>query len=145
MLSKKAKYGINALLLLAKKTEAEPITIHRISEEASVPQKFLEVILLDLRKAGILGSKKGPGGGYYMIKSADEINLADVMRLFDGPIALLPCVTHKYYERCDECHDEETCGLRDVFLELRNETVELLKRSTLSDIIRRENKLNPSE
>jgi Rrf2 family protein len=145
MLSKKAKYGINALLLLAKKTEAEPVTIHLISEQASVPQKFLEVILLDLRKAGILGSKKGPGGGYYMIKSPDDINLADVMRLFDGPIALLPCVTHKYYERCDECQDEETCGLRDVFLELRNETVELLKRSTLSDIMRREKKLNPSD
>jgi len=143
MLSKKAKYGINALLLLARKTEAEPITIHLISEQASVPQKFLEAILLDLRKSGILGSKKGPGGGYYMIKSPEEVNLADVMRLFDGPIALLPCVTYKYYERCDECHDEETCGLRDVFLELRNETVELLKKSTLSDIINREKNLSP--
>ena len=75
------------------------------------------------------------------MREPEDVNLAEVMRLYDGPIALLPCVTYKYYERCEECKDEETCGIRDVFLQLRNETVELLKRSTLSDIMQRESRL----
>ncbi len=141
MLSKKAKYAINALLYLAKKPGTQKVSIAEISEQQNIPRKFLESILLDLRNAGFLSSKKGPGGGYHLLKPTNEINLADVMRLFDGPIALLPCVTYKYYERCDECKDEESCGIRDVFLQLRNETVELLKKSTLSDIINREGKL----
>ena len=97
--------------------------------------------MLVLRKAGILGSKKGPSGGYYLLKDRTEVNLVDVMRLFDGPIALLPCVTYKYYERCEECKDEESCGIRDLFLQLRNETVELLKESTLEDLLQREQRL----
>ena len=141
MLSKKAKYGINALLYLAQHRQERPIPIHQIAESENIPPKFLEGILLDLRKSGILGSKKGPGGGYYLLREPEDVNLAEVMRLYDGPIALLPCVTYKYYERCEECKDEETCGIRDVFLQLRNETVELLKRSTLSDIMQRESRL----
>jgi Rrf2 family protein len=141
MLSKKAKYGINALIYLAHRKDKDPVPIHQIAESESIPSKFLESILLELKKAGILGSKKGPGGGYYLIKELQEVNLAEVMRLYDGPIALLPCVTYKYYERCEECKDEETCGIRDVFLQLRNETVELLKNSTLEDILLREGKL----
>lgn len=141
MLSKKAKYGINALLYLAQQNESKPVPIHQIAESESIPPKFLENILLVLKKSGILGSRKGPGGGYYLLRDAVDVNLAEVMRLFDGPIALLPCVTYKYYERCEECRDEESCGIRDVFLQLRNETVELLKNSTLQDIINRENRL----
>jgi DNA-binding IscR family transcriptional regulator len=76
------------------------------------------------------------------LKSPVDVNLADVMRLIDGPIALLPCVTHKFYQRCDECKDEETCGIRDIFLEVRNKTVELLKDATLQSIIDRESKLS---
>lgn len=141
MLSKKAKYGINALLFLAQREGNEPVPIHRIADSENIPSKFLEGILLVLRKAGILGSKKGPSGGYYLLKDRSEVNLADVMRLFDGPIALLPCVTYKYYERCEECKDEESCGIRDLFLQLRNETVELLKESTLEDLLQREQRL----
>jgi Rrf2 family protein len=141
VLSKKAKYGINALLYLAQQNESKPVPIHQIAESESIPPKFLENILLVLKKSGILGSRKGPGGGYYLLRDAVDVNLAEVMRLFDGPIALLPCVTYKYYERCEECRDEESCGIRDVFLQLRNETVELLKNSTLQDIINRENRL----
>jgi Rrf2 family protein len=114
------------------------VAIKDISEQENIPQKFLESILTELKKAGVLGSKRGPGGGYYLLRSPSEINLAEIMRLFDGPIALLPCVTYKYYERCEECRDEEKCGIRDVFLQLRNETVELLKKSTLQKIIDRE-------
>ncbi|MFN2261581.1 MAG: Rrf2 family transcriptional regulator, partial [Psychroflexus sp.] len=118
-----------------------PIVISEIAEAENIPRKFLEAILLNLKKSGILASKKGKGGGYYLLQSPEEINLADVMRLFDGPIAFLPCVTYKYYERCEECKDEETCGIRDVFFEVRNKTVELLKAASLQEIIKRESAL----
>jgi len=138
MISKKTKYALNALVHLAKKYEQGPVLISMISEEENIPQKFLEAILLDLKNAGILGSKKGKGGGYYLIKSPEDVNVADVMRLLDGPIALLPCVTHKYYQRCEECKDEEICGIRDVFLAVRNETVQILKSNTLASILKKE-------
>ncbi|WP_127845460.1 RrF2 family transcriptional regulator [Psychroflexus aestuariivivens] len=141
MISKKTKYAINALVHLAKKENEGPIVISEIAEAENIPRKFLEAILLNLKKAGVLASKKGKGGGYYLLQSPEEINLADVMRLFDGPIAFLPCVTYKYYERCEECKDEETCGIRDVFFEVRNKTVELLKAASLSEIIKRESAL----
>src|SRR5690606_30989715 len=97
--------------------------------------------LLDLKNAGMLKSKKGKGGGYYLLKSPEMISIAEVMRLFDGPIALLPCVTYTYYERCEECKDEATCCIRDVFFEVRNETVRMLKEATLASIIQREKDL----
>jgi Rrf2 family protein len=142
MISKKTKYAINALVYLAKRREDGPVLISEISDSEHIPQKFLEAILLELKKSGILASKKGKGGGYYLLKSPIEVNLAEIMRLIDGPIALLPCVTHKFYQRCDECRDEETCGIRDIFLEVRNKTVELLKDATLQSIIDRESKLS---
>lgn len=141
VLSRKNKYAINALIHLAKRMDEGPILISEIAESENIPQKFLEAILLDLKKAAILASKKGKGGGYYLLKSPDEVNMAEVMRLFDGPIALLPCVTYKYYERCEECKDEETCGIRDVFLEVRHKTVELLKNATLTEMLAREERM----
>ena len=141
MISKKTKYALNALVYLSRHYNKGPVLIGEIAREQHISQKFLEAILLDLKNAGILNSKKGRGGGYYLIKSPDEVNIADVLRLFDGAIALLPCVTHKYYERCEECRDEATCGIRDVFQEVRNETVNILKRSTLSQIMAREEQL----
>jgi Rrf2 family protein len=142
MISKKAKYAINALVHLAKRKNDGPILISDIAKSEHIPQKFLEAILLDLKKAGILASKKGKGGGYYLLKSTKEVSMADVIRLFDGAIALLPCVAHKYYERCEECKDEETCGIRDVFSDVRNKTVQLLKKATLDEIVKRENRLS---
>jgi len=140
MISKKTKYAINALVYLAKEynnDKREPVQISKIAESENIPRKFLEAILLDMRNAGMLSSRKGKMGGYYLHKSPDEINIAEVMRLFDGAIALLPCVTYRYYERCDECKDEATCGIRDVFADVRNETVRMLKDATLSEIMRR--------
>jgi Rrf2 family protein len=138
MISKKTKYAINALVYLAHQNKgSEPIQISKIAESEHIPRKFLEAILLDLRNAGILNSRKGKSGGYFLQKSPDEINIADVMRLFDGPIALLPCVTHLYYERCEECKDEATCGIRSVFFDVRNETVNMLKNATLTEIMHR--------
>lgn len=141
MLSKKTKYAINALVYLAKKPYKQPILISEIAENENIPKKFLETILLDMRNAGFLNSKKGKGGGYYLIKEPKDVNLAEIIRYFDGAIGMLPCVTHKYYEKCDECVDENTCGIRHAFLFIRNETVELLKKSTLQQIIEKENSL----
>ncbi len=135
MLSKKAKYALNALLYLAKQQDKGPILISEIAESENIPKKFLETILLDLRNAGILNSKKGRGGGYYLLRSPEEVNMADVIRLFDGALALLPCVTHKYYERCEECKDEKTCGIRRVIKEVRDQTVNILKNYSLADIV----------
>lgn len=136
MMSKKAKYAINAMVHLARKHGEGPITIGEIATTENIPQKFLEAILLELKNAGLLSSKKGKGGGYYMIKSPSEVNMADIMRLMDGPIALLPCVSYKYYERCEECKDETTCSIRKVFFEVRNKTVDMLKEASLDTVIR---------
>jgi Rrf2 family protein len=140
MLSKKTKYAINALVYLAKENKTrgnQPVQIVKISESEHIPRKFLEAILLDLKNAGILNSKKGKAGGYFLQKSPDDINIAEVMRLFDGAIALLPCVAHLYYARCEECQDEATCGIRDIFAEVRAESVRMLKKATLTDIVNR--------
>lgn len=138
MLSKKTKYAINALLYLARNRGQGPILISTVATEQNIPQKFLEAILLDLKNAGILNSKKGKGGGYYLARNPDDVNMAQVMRLFDGAIAFLPCVTYQYYERCEECSDEAICGIRDVFKEVRDSTVGILKHATLSEIMKRE-------
>jgi len=146
MLSKKAKYAINALVYLARHNKGtQPIQISTIAKSENIPRKFLEAILLDLKNAGMLNSKKGKAGGYFLQKSADEINIADVTRLFDGAIALIPCVAHLYYARCEECVDEATCGIRDVFAEVRAESVKMLKTATLAEIVRREQVLKEKQ
>ena len=141
MLSKKAQYSILALVKLAKAYNAGPVLINNISKSERIPKKFLESILFDLKQLGILASKKGKGGGYYLIKSPAEINLADIIRHIDGAIALIPCVTYKYYQPCQHCKDEVTCGIRSVVKDIRDETVNLLKKITLADIIDREEQL----
>jgi Rrf2 family protein len=140
MLSKKCKYSIHALVHMAKQPE-EKFLIKDISEACNIPKKFLEAILLDLKRAGILGSKQGKGGGYFLRRKPADVNLAEVVRLFDGAIAAVPCATHKFYEQCQECEDEETCAVRDAFLQVRNATVEMLKSDTLEGLVKKENKL----
>ena len=139
MISKRTKYALNALVYLATQPQNQAIPINVIATSENISRKFLEAILLELRRNGFVNSKKGKDGGYYLSKSTDEVNVAEVMRVFDGPIALLPCVTYKYYKRCDECKDEATCGIRKVFAELRAQTVNTLKSATLSEIVRRSN------
>lgn len=137
MLSKKCKYAVHALVHMAKAPK-EKFLIKNISEACCIPKKFLEAILLDLKHAGILGSKQGKGGGYILRREPGEVNLAEVVRLFDGAIASVPCASYKFYERCTECVDEETCSVRDTFLQVRNATVEILKASTLADLVKKE-------
>lgn len=144
MISKKCKYAIHALVYMGKDPN-EKFLIKDISGACNIPKKFLEAILLDLKRAGILGSKQGKAGGYFMRRSPGEVNLAEVVRLFDGAIAAVPCATYKFYESCDECEDEETCSVRDAFLQIRNATVEMLKANTLQDLVTKEASLKTSK
>ncbi|QNL50522.1 Rrf2 family transcriptional regulator [Olivibacter sp. SDN3] len=138
MLSKKSKYAIKALIVLGKNYGKEPMQILKIAEEENIPKKFLEQILLEMRNAGILYSKKGAGGGYSLNKDPEDIRLSQVIRLTDGPIALLPCVSLNFYRRCDECKTEETCGIRDTFVDVRNAMLQILNDTSIADIIKRE-------
>ncbi|RAV97746.1 RrF2 family transcriptional regulator [Pseudochryseolinea flava] len=137
MLSKKCKYAIHALVHMGKRP-TEQFVVKDISEACNIPRKFLESILLELKRAGMLGSKQGKGGGYFLRRTPPEINLADVVRLFDGAIAAVPCASFKFYESCDECEDEDVCAVRDAFLQLRNATVEMLKADTLESLLKKE-------
>ena len=142
MLSKKSKYAIKALVALAKHDKGGlPMRIQEISEKENIPKKFLEAILLDLRKHGILGSKLGINGGYYLLKSADKIILTDIIRLTDGPIALIPCASLNFYEKCHDCEDEVTCGLRKVMLEVRVVSLGVLSNTSIADILKKEKRL----
>jgi len=138
MLSKKTKYAIHALSFLAKKDKSKPQLIANISEETNTPRKFLEAILLDLKKNGILGSKMGKGGGYYLMKDPRDVKLSTILRLFDGPIAYVPCASLNYYEKCDECEDEENCGLHHIMVDVRDETLKLLENKSIQDILDKE-------
>lgn len=135
MLSKKTKYGLKALIYIAKHSGPEPVLISEISDSERIPKKFLEAILLDLKKFGILGSKKGKGGGYYLMKDPREITTATLIRVLDGPLAMLPCVSLNYYERCDDCPDEQTCSLNKFLAQVRDNTLSLLQQRSLYDLI----------
>ena len=138
MLSKKTRYAIKALVVLGKIFGEAPMQISKIASEEHIPKKFLEQILLDLRNAGLLYSKKGAGGGYGLVKDPAEIFVVQVLRLTGGPVALLPCVSLNFYQKCDECSNEATCGVRDVFLEVRNATLKILSETSIADVILRE-------
>lgn len=141
MLSKKTKYALKALIYLAKTSEKEPVLIMEIAEKEHIPRKFLEGILLELRNHGYLGSKKGKGGGYYMKEDPATILVVDIIRIMNGPIAYLPCVSLNFYEKCEECVDEKICGIRNIFIELRDKTLQILSENSLADLIKREEKL----
>ncbi len=138
MLSKKCKYAIHALVHLAKKYQQGPVHIQEIADQERIPKKFLEAILLELRKAKILQSKKGKGGGYYLQKKPEEVNLIEIIRLMDGAIAMLPCVSLNYYEPCEECKDERICSIRTAFIGVRDETLRILAESTLARMVKNE-------
>ncbi len=135
MLSKKTKYGLKALAFIAKQEKGEKVQIATISESENISHKFLESILLTLRKAGFLGAKKGKGGGYYMLKEASEIKMTDVIRTLEGPIAMLPCVSLNYYEKCDDCPDEDACSVHKLMIQVRDNTLQILRNNTLDDLV----------
>lgn len=135
MLSKKTKYGIKAIVHLARQIDNTPVQIGTISKAENISQKFLESILLTLKKNGLLGSKKGKTGGYYLIKDPEEIKMATVMRILEGPIAMVPCVSLNFYEKCDDCPDETICAVHNLMLEVRDSTLQIFNNKTLSDLI----------
>jgi Rrf2 family protein len=135
MLSKKAQYAFHALTYLVENKDRGPILIAEIAQEKHISLKFLEQILLELKRGGVLGSKKGKGGGYYFIKDPSEVPLAKVIRLIDGPIALLPCVSLNFFEPCENCTGNQ-CGLNAVMVEVRDATLKILEQKTLSNISR---------
>ena len=134
MLSKKTKYGIKALAYIARKKDRKPVQTSEISESENISQKFLESILLELRKSGFLGSKKGKGGGYYLIKEPEEVKMTAVIRVLEGPIAMVPCVSLNYYEKCDDCPDENTCSVHKLMIQVRDASLKVLGENTLEDI-----------
>ena len=135
MLSKKTQYVMVALTYLAKKDTSQTVLSTEISKSEKIPQRFLENILLELKKMGILGSKLGKTGGYYLIKKPDEIRLSDIIRHFEGAVAMLYCVSERQYQPCEFCRDEKTCKIRNVFKEIRDTTFGILERTTLQDLI----------
>ena len=136
MLSKKCKYAIHALVYLTERYQKGPVHIQEIAENQRIPKKFLEAILLELRNANILQSKKGKGGGYFLRRHPEDVNLIEIIRLMDGAIAMLPCVSLKYYHPCDECSDEHYCGIRDAFIGVRDETLKVLEANTLAQLVK---------
>ena len=133
MLSRKAQYAFRALTLLVDRYEKGPVLISEIATEKRIPLKFLENILLELKKAGVLESKKGKGGGYYVKDHPSKTTVAKVIRVVDGPIAMLPCVSLYFYEKCSNC-DEHNCGLHGIMEGVRDATLNILENKTLQDL-----------
>ena len=134
MLSKKTKYGIKALTFLGRQEDDTPVAIASISKSENISLKFLESILLTLRKNGILGSKKGKGGGYYLLKSPSEIPMTAIMRILEGPISMVPCVSLNFYEKCDDCPDENACAVHNLMMQVRDNTLDVFRNTSLADL-----------
>jgi len=135
MLSKKTRYALLALTRLAREYGKGPILISEISSSEKIPQRFLENILLELKKMGVLGSRLGKTGGYYLIKKPDEVSLDDIIRHFEGSLAMLYCISEKSYQPCEFCKKEENCKIRNVFKEIRDNTLTVLKKTTIDQLI----------
>ena len=135
MISKRTKYALKALQYLALQPREKCILISEVSDKEGIPKKFLEAILLELKNNGILQSKKGKLGGYFLARRPKQVSVGEVMRIMEGPIALLPCASHTGYARCEECRDENLCGIRMVMKEARDATAKILDGTTLADVV----------
>lgn len=134
MLSQKAQYAFRALTHLVDKFQKGPVLISEIATQKHIPLKFLENILLELKKAGILDSKKGKGGGYFIRQDPAQTSIASIIRIVDGPIAMLPCVSLYFYQKCKNC-DEHNCGLHGMMEQVRDATLGILENRTLRDLV----------
>lgn len=136
-ISKRGEYGMRALIALASMPDTMSVMqIKEIASREQIPVKFLEQILLTLKNAGLVKSRMGSGGGYYLGKPANKISLGQIIRILDGPLAPITCVSQTAYEKC-ACPDEETCGLRLVMLDVRHAIANILDYTTLADVARR--------
>ncbi|HEY4202567.1 MAG TPA: Rrf2 family transcriptional regulator [Devosiaceae bacterium] len=136
MISQKAKYALRALVALVRAGPGSTRMISEISREQSIPKKFLEQILLELKRAGIVTSHRGRTGGYALLRAPQEITFGEVLRLIDGPVALLPCLSKIAYRRCEDCRDEASCEIRHVFARVAEATRDVLDSTTLADAVR---------
>jgi Rrf2 family protein len=143
MISQKAKYALRALVALARGEPGEALAIGHIAEQQSIPKKFLEQILLDLKKRGLVHSTRGRHGGYRLGREASEISFAEIIRLIDGPLALSPCASRTAYRRCEDCTDETTCAIRRSLVDVRNATARILEQHSLADALADRRKLKP--
>ena len=134
MLTKKSKYGLKAMLMLAEESGHGPVLVADLADRQRLPKKFLEAILLELKRHGLLHSKKGRGGGYLLSRAPAAVTVGQVIRVLEGPLALVPCVSQTAYMRCDECPDEKTCGVRLAMKDVRDATAEILDHMTLADL-----------
>lgn len=136
MLSMKAKYALRALMVLAR-NEKRMLQIKTIAKEADVPQKFLEAILVELKNHGLVASKRGILGGYFLAKPAADINLGGVIRIVDGPLAPIRCASLTAYQKCDDCEDEKTCAIRKTMLEVRHAIADVLDNKSIKELIQK--------
>ncbi len=136
MLSQKCKYALHALMVLAREPNDDLLLVSDIAERENLPKKFLEAILLELNRNGLVRSRRGRGGGYALAKPAKDITFGKVVRLMDGPLAPVNCVAIKQYRRCDDCKDEETCAIRKVMRRVREAIANELDNTTLADAVR---------
>jgi Rrf2 family protein len=143
MLSSKAKYGLKAMVHLAAKAGEGSVLIADIAEAERIPKKVLDAILLELKNHGLLVSKKGKGGGYSLARPPERIQVGDVLRILDGPLAPVPCVSRTAYRRCDDCRDEAACAVRGVMQEVRDAIAAILDNTTIADMAKRVPKAEP--
>ena len=135
-MSQKCKYALQALLVLARETNDELLLVSDIAEKENLPKKFLEAILLELNRNGLVRSRRGRGGGYALAKAPEAITFGQVVRIMDGPLAPLSCVSVNYYRRCDDCRDEQSCAIRKVMRRVRDAIAHELDGTTLADAVR---------
>jgi len=133
-LSRKARYALRALYALSAEESRGPVLIADLAEREKIPHKFLETILLELKNAGVLKSKKGKGGGYSLARPPEQITMGQVIRIIDGPLAPIPCASERAFVRCEECVDETTCGTRQVMKKVRDAIAAILDSTTLADV-----------
>ncbi|HIJ37449.1 MAG TPA: Rrf2 family transcriptional regulator [Rhodospirillaceae bacterium] len=137
MLSSKAKYGLKAMVHLAINEGKGPSLIADVAESEHIPKKFLDAILLEMKNQGLLSSKKGKGGGYVLARPATRITVGEIVRILDGPLAPVACVSHTAYRRCTDCVDEAGCSVRSVMQDVRDAIASILDNTSLADMIAR--------
>jgi Rrf2 family protein len=136
MLTQRSRYGLRTMLLLAREAGSEnPVPMSRIASEAQIPRKFLEIILTDLRAADLVESTRGKQGGFSLSRPAHLISFGDIIRVIEGPLALVPCVSRTAYKRCKDCKDEATCEIRRAMMDVRDDTARILDGRSLADAL----------
>ena len=133
MLAQKTRYALRSLLYIAEDTEGAPVQLARIAETQRVPPKYLELIMLDLKKSNLVTSTRGPRGGYRLTREPSEISFGEIVRAMEGPIALVSCASVNFYAPCGDCHDEATCAIRRAFAILRDQSSQLLEGISLAE------------